>query len=412
MEYIFILGNAGKLCAVELEQVLKSEKIFYKILSSTEQIFIINTNCELDAPGLLKILGGTVKIAKIFQHLSSKKYLTSEISSLLKKIAAAKIIFGLSWHDKETHNHSNDIYQYSGEIKKKLEEQKFSARYVLPKENNELSSVVITKQKIKEIIIYQDGALFVLAETLGVQNFADWNKRDYQRPIAAPDKGMLPPKVARMMINIARGFYFNSNNKELTLLDPFCGMGTILAEALLLDIRVIAVDKDQKAIDGSKKNLEWLCLNYNLENKWETILADATHLSEKLERNTIDLIVTEPYLGPLIESDNRKQITVNNELITKEGKIVTPGYIERIIDGLERLYTGCLKDWSKILTKDGIAVIILPSYLFNNREFFVKKVVDNCEKLGYSIEVGPLPYSRPLAIVKRNIYILRKNSAN
>lgn len=394
MEYLFILGRNKELCLKELESVFAFKQIAYEIKSCEQSVVYLQTLQEINHADLMNILGGTIKIAKVRSKNKKVSDLIKNAVSLLSK-QDKKTVFGLSWYSKKDQDHFNDIYQYSREIKNLLATDKKSIRYILPKEHNELSSVVIEKQKIREIIVYENNNQFILAETLVVQNFADWNKRDYQRPVIAPDKGMLPPKVARMMVNIGRG-------KNLILLDPFCGMGTILAEGLLLGLKVYGSDQDQKAIDSSKKNLDWLSTAYNLAQNYKLFLSDATHISEKLEKGSVDLIVTEPYLGPLME------FGVN--IKTKEGKIVTPGYIERIVDGLERMYQGCLKDWSKILTKDGIVVIVFPSYLLNNKEYFVKRVVDNCEKLGYSIEVGPLPYSRPQAIVKRNIYILKKKT--
>jgi hypothetical protein len=50
----------------------------------------------------------------------------------------------------------------------------------------------------------------------------------------------------------------------------------------------------------------------------------------------------------------------------------------------------------------------MPHFSVNGREFFVKKVIDSCETLGYSIVDGPYSYGRPGATVTRKFYLLKK----
>ena len=82
--------------------------------------------------------------------------------------------------------------------------------------------------------------------------------------------------------------------------------------------------------------------------------------------------------------------------------------VKNIIKGLEKLYIGCLRDWFKILIPGGKVVIALPEYAFGGRVYFVKKVIDMCENLGYTTLDGPIAYSRPQAIVRRMFYKFQK----
>ncbi|MCL5676143.1 MAG: methyltransferase domain-containing protein [Patescibacteria group bacterium] len=442
MEYLFILGNASELAAEELRSVLKSSLKFKEIFSN-QKVFHIETIADLDCTALIDKLGGTVKIAKVEAKINKDVNIVKTVTSILDTSTYSsnaclpdrqearslksssrppeadpnnnKITFGLSWlSDNKNIDHFNDIYHYSREIKNILEQKGIKARFVLPKENkSELSSVVVEKQKIKEVIVAGSRGNFILGTTLAVQNFQQWRKRDYERPKVLPEEGMLPPKIARMMVNIGFGKLETVSGEKTTLLDPFCGMGTILAEGLLSGLTVFGSDNQKVAVESSRQNLEWLKKNFQFsQHNFQLFQEDAAHIFEKLEKNSIDLIVTEPYLGPMIEQVSGIRCQVlgdkNVQFITKNNKAVTPGYIKRIIDGLERMYLGCLKDWHKILTNDGVIVIALPSYLIHSQEFFVKKVVDNSYKLGYSIETGPLPYSREKAVVRRNIYVFRK----
>src|SRR3989344_5585326 len=89
---------------------------------------------------------------------------------------------------------------------------------------------------------------------------------------------------------------------QKTLLDPFCGMGTILAEALLLGWQVIGSDQSEEVVVKAQANLRWLGLKTH-----KLFTSDATHISEKVE--SVDAIVTEPFMGkPNVSRENVKDI--------------------------------------------------------------------------------------------------------
>jgi len=436
MEYIFILGRAHNLCLVELEAVFKRKKINYQPLFTSNEVFHLKVDKELNVCYLMNLLGGTVKIAEVKDNLTKpfkKEELSKKIVALIRE---EKNDFGLSFYNKEFS--FNDLIHQSKEIKRILKSKGLKVNYVLPHEGLSLSSVVVFKKKLTEINIVKEEEKFVLAKTLVVQDFESWNKRDYQRPFVDPSKGMLPPKVARMMVNLGRQ-KTEDRRQNFIICDPFCGMGTILAEAMMVGCDVVGSDIDPESEQKAKKNLEWLIKKFQIPNsKFQIFVSDATHVSEKLPKESIDAVVTEPYLGPLIETKDLELRTNptssrqggaslgagNKKPITKSGQSITEEYLKNIITGLEKLYIGCLKDWWKILRKNGRVVIVLPSFNIsacpsevptesgrrgvNPRP--VKKPIDICEKLGYNVIGGPYQYSRPQAVVVRNIYILQKSS--
>ena len=92
------------------------------------------------------------------------------------------------------------------------------------------------------------GQQFSLAQTEAVQPFEQFSARDFGRPGRDDLSGMLPPKLAIIMINLAQ------TPLNSILLDPFCGSGTILSEAVLLGYtNLIGTDISEKAIADSKK---------------------------------------------------------------------------------------------------------------------------------------------------------------
>ncbi len=301
--YLFVFGNAPELAEEELAAVYPN----------------------------FDLLGGTVKIAEIFDEPIIDKLTAS-------KKPGQRIIFGLS---------GDATIVDAKAIKAELEDRGFKARFILPRAGDvELSSVVVTKQKVDEIYLVGD----LKAKTIWVQDFQGWNKRDYGRPAVSPHVGMLPPKVARMMVNVA---------KAKKILDPFCGVGTILAEGLTVGLEVVGSDINPAQVTKTKKNLAWLGKDCPL------FVADARSISQKLPAQSIDAVVTEPDLGPRA--------------------------------GLEELYLQSLSDWRKILRPGGRVVMAIPSTI---------EVVDKAKVMGYSFQAGPFPYFRPQARVRRNIYIL------
>src|SRR5690606_22324116 len=96
-----------------------------------------------------------------------------------------------------------------------------SIRLVLPEFNSlALASVAVTKnlllEKGAEICVLAASDKVYVGKTLQVQDFEDYGRRDYQRPVRDEEQGMIPPKVAQSMINLVNA------PAGATLLDPFC----------------------------------------------------------------------------------------------------------------------------------------------------------------------------------------------
>jgi len=396
MQYLFILGSTPTLSIQEIESVI-NHKVDNHLSSD---VVSIESSTTIDCSSLINRLGGTVKIALVEKIVSDKANIINEISDiLLQKENIEKITFGISFHGG---NLSGKNKQLSKDIKNYLGKKGRRIRYVLPL-GNSLSSVQVVKEKITEIILVEYKNQFIIGKTQVVQDFEDWGKRDYQRPCADPKSGMLPPKVARMMLNIALP---NSNEKNISdqkpiVLDPFCGVGTIGAEGLMVGCWVILSDKDEITSKKAEKNMKWLCKIYDLpEDNFKVYCSDATNISKYVPKNSLDVIVTEPYLGPPMETKNGSPAI--------KGKRLNINKLENIIKGLEKLYIGCLREWKTILKPGGIIVMAIPEIVLGNTKYSVKNIIDSCERLGYTNPQGPFSYSRPQAVVRRMFYIFKK----
>lgn len=134
-----------------------------------------------------------------------------------------------------------------------------------------------------------------------IQDIAAYARRDRGRPHADPGTGMLPPKLAQMLLNLSlappRG----------TVWDPFCGVGTIPMEALLMGLHMAASDISPKQVERTKENLEWMRRGAPLRAParegaealpYKLFSHDIAKGSPALEPGSIDAIVTEGSLGP------------------------------------------------------------------------------------------------------------------
>ncbi len=220
-------------------------------------------------------------------------------------------------------------------IKKELKQLGRHARYVEIKN----TATIIHNQLIElqgDIAIIDDEA-FV---TRAVQPIEELSARDYGRPASDAKSGMLPPKLARVMINLARV------PDSAVILDPFCGSGTILAEAAAMGYNKLAgSDISPKALGQVKQNMEWLKRTYALNAVRYTVYqSDARKLHTILKPNSIDAIITEPYLGiPLTGRE-------------------TETFLKKQADELEKLYFEAIASLANILKAGGVMIIITPAF--------------------------------------------------
>ena len=92
-----------------------------------------------------------------------------------------------------------------------------------------------------------DGRELVIALTEAIQDIDAYTARDRERPARSAKVGMLPPKLAQILVNSAQGS---------AIYDPFCGTGVILQEALLMGHEAYGSDLAAEMVDATRTNLE------------------------------------------------------------------------------------------------------------------------------------------------------------
>jgi tRNA (guanine10-N2)-dimethyltransferase len=408
-KFCFILGKNPLLSLAEIFSVANYYQADFQIIDLTSEILVTQTE-ELPADQWQSRLGGTIKICIIVKSFNKIDELAAYLSpdNLKGKLFnqhKKKIIFGFSLYGNKFINQKKKFNSIGLRIKKELQTSGYKSRFLEAPEGA-LSAVQIDKNKIIEAgadIIAASGihALY-LGKTLTVQDYEKYSQRDYGRPERDVKSGLLPPKLAKIMINLS-GAGVNDQ-----LLDPFCGSGTIIQEAILMGFKkIIGSDISQKAINDSKKNIDWLIKKYKLPaDKIKLHPVDVKKLDKKIPSNSVDVIISEPYLGP----PKQKNISVTDMLA--------------LIQELENLYLAAFNAFKKIVKSGGRIIIVFP--LFKTKYgIFLLKILEQLEKMGFS-RINPLPekvslfakasptargsliYQRPDQKVQREIFIFQR----
>jgi len=277
MKYLFILGRNIALSIEEVKSFFEREEIKFKINSTAKNGILIEINEKL-ASGIINKFGGVISIGEvladgeeIFKELKNKTLYSGNSNKL------NYVIFDFNGKNFE---------QISIYLKKRFREEGLKA----------------TEKKLTGILKLQGGGeisnlssklinekYFLFKENFGRINescdYEKLEKRDMEKPVRRNELS-ISPRLAKILINLSQV------KKGETLLDPFCGVGTILQEALLQNIKVIGVDKDKEAVKSARLNLKW----FNFQEKdYNLINGD----SSKLNIHKVQAIATEPDLGEL-----------------------------------------------------------------------------------------------------------------
>lgn len=405
MRYAFILGRVYSLSVAELVAVLEKSDVSLnltgeplKILEASEEVLIIETEKPLNVDRLQKKLGGIIKILEVIDIIKKREqdsinfalkhyFKPSVLKKQFFKEYKGKMQFGVSIYildmallQRPSQNISNKTPQSFNSvfaepkrlgmmIKNALTDAGQSIRLVLPEYNSlSLASVVVTKnlllQKGAEICILAAQNNIFTAKTLTVQDFEDYGRRDYQRPVRDEKQGMVPPKVAQIMLNLS-----GCKNGD-TILDPFCGIGTLVQEGLLLGFRMIGSDINAAAIKGSEQNLEWFRNRYKVApGKYGVEVCDAKKISGLISKSTqkVSAIVTEGTLGPIY------------------GKYPKPEEIQKNFKDLGKLYTESFTDFAKFLAKGARIIMCVPAYRKTRDQYEMFPSLDFAGPLGYNL---------------------------
>ena len=421
--YAFVLGRVFTLSLAELFEVLKGMGVEFTILACSSEVLVIETASEINAEKLQTRLGGVIKIVKIFDNFQKKgkEYPSQVLEGYFnfKRIKgqyftdySGKKQFGVSVYSLDpTIRFREENQRLAFMIKKILQAESQSVRAVLPQfPAQNLSSVLVGEnqllQKGAEVVVIAGSQRLFVGKSLTVQNYEDYGRRDYQRPARDERVGMIPPKVAQSMINMAGPL------KAMDyVLDPFCGSGTLLQESIFMGYRAVGSDLEQKMIENSEKNLEWFRNRYHVApNRYKLFKAHAAEVSMQMPSYKIAAVVTEGTLGPIY------------------GILPKKSEMNLNFKNLSKLYDQVFKEYNKFLEPGTRVVMCLPAYKISTSAYEYMPDLDFATKNGYTV-LAPIPeeyrakykflrvterssivYDRKDQVVAREIVIFVKNS--
>lgn len=372
-KYFFIFGKTPKLSKAELENVLKLHSIEFNQVIFNQEIFLFETSTKISL-NIFNQLGGSVKFGEIIGK--TKKINSDELIKFIQ-INQTKLTFGLSDYSKQNLN-----VKKLGMEMKKIIKGKTACRFVSPK-NKTLTAVAVKKNKLLdkgiEICIFQGHETFLIGKTLAVQDFELWNKLDYGRPEYDPKIGMLPPKVAQMMINLIPG-------KADSLWDPFCGFGTILQQAAMLNYKkIFGSDLSEFILQRAGKNIKWLQNEFKIKTriKLKTLNIEKTKPSDLPFKPKA--VVTEPYMGKALIGREKRPELFNMKL------------------ELQKLYLNSFSQFIKILPKKSHIIFIFPKFKYKN-ELIDTGIDEDINSIGFKL-LNEFAYSRPNQHLIRRITV-------
>lgn len=378
-------------------------------LYGAEHVRPIGNAALLDIPAEdinFKRLGGTIKTARVLTSLPTTaweevaKYLKETIPDHLEHVPEGKFTLGLSVYNLPVG--IKVLTRTALEIKKLIRETGRPVR-IVPNKELELNSAQVlhnnlTRRGAWELLLVKNGTETIIAQTLFVQDIEAYGARDQARPHRDARVGMLPPKLAQTLINLAAGPLeqkpeIAERRHRARILDPFCGTGVVLQEAMLMGYSVIGTDIEPRMVDYSQRNLQWLVSkNPSVETQAVLEVGDACNY----QWPGFTAVASEIFLGrPLA------RLPVEAEL-------------KKIISDANTITKKFLKNLSGQMKTGQRACLAVPAWQIESGKFKSLPVIDHLTDMGYNyvdfktVRRDQLIYYRPDQTVARQLVILEK----
>lgn len=391
--YIAMLGRQPALGMAELERTFRNVRWF-----SNDSALI-----ESDSFDIQK-LGGTVKAGQVIHLLQDCDWRKTSIElvrmySQKWQSSQSKITVGISAYGFKIS--AKDVQRTAHILKTKLKEKGVNLRTV-PNDQPALSSASshhnrlgLSPTKIELMIVRGHSGKVIIAESTGAQNITALARRDQTRPSRDAFVGMLPPKLAQIMINLGAGELEigNEDNKPIVL-DPFCGTGVVLQEALLMGYKVYGTDLSQKMINYTAKNIDWL--NSRSHFPFPSPKLEQGDATTYRWNPPIDAVVTETYLGqPFSTPPSAKKLA-------------------EVRQTCDTIISKFLANIAHQLASDTPLCVAIPAWNNGNDSFTRLPLIGKIEELGFrrikfkNISSKDLIYYRPGQVVARELLVLEK----
>lgn len=374
MQYLAILGRQPEFGLLELESCFGKEAV--------EPIG--RQAALLAALPDINRLGGVQKLGRVVYRGPAKDINEAPIDLATLPIRDGKTTFGLSYYGI---NATQAFVVKNGITLKKRLKSTGSVRFVAPTSGTSLSAAQVKFNSLIrngfELLIVISKQEMTVAVTEAIQDIDSYAARDYQRPSRSARVGMLPPKLAQIMVN---------TTSAPLVYDPFCGTGVVLQEALLLGRSVAGSDLEPDMTASTHENIDWLRKKLpNLPAPLEITATDARNVTFPDEPLAI---VSEGYLGtPQLRKPDQHQAA-------------------RLASEADELFGDALRHWRGQLPPDTEVTITIPHWQTTQKPV-PTPIIDRLTDLGYTlrsfahVDAQRLIYRRPDQIVGRQLLVMR-----
>ena len=364
----FLLWREFKLSIAEIISVFSNGRIIYL----DRNILVLDDIEKQEVLDKASFLWWTIKIIDL--------YILDDISLLNEEI------FKFAKYNSWKFNYSISVFWWNLKLekiliscKKYLKNNNISSRFI-NKDFKNTSSAQITWEKL--IDRWTDFNVFSFSnsvsnnwenkkiyfwKTIWVQDIDSYSKRDYSKT-RDMQTGMLPPKLAQIMINISWSW------KEKITYDPFVWLWTVLIESVLMwNKEVYWSDLSDNMVLSSIWNLKNLKQDNNLAFNFDIKKLNAKFIyeSEILKSKKNISIVTEWYLWEMM---TRKNISLDR--IDKQRK------------SLEKLYESFFS-WLKKIWFTWNIVISFPFWEYNKKYYYFEEIYNILKKYSEIISLFP-----------------------
>ncbi len=357
-KYIFVFGRDPKLSYAELISYFKTLEIKYELEYFEGQVAVFSLNKLIE----INDLGGTVKIAEVILENKIKNidfYLGSK----------NRVNYGISYY-----NRAYLLEEFEDVLKSWFKKEKIKAMRKKSKENHLDPKELVN---ILEFIVCSN----YIGRTISVSNPKEYKKRDKNRKYN-DFKISISIRLAKILLNLSGA------KKGKKVLDPFCGVGILLEEAILRNIECVGVDLDGKTKNKAVANLRSLG-----KKNFKVIVGNSSKIDNYFSKNSIDCVASEPFMGPYFKTYPQKREAI------------------KVIKELNELYEKFFISLKKILKNNCKVAMVLPVIKASNRKKYRLNLEKIFRKSGFKIlkldDIEfPLLYQEKKSIIEREIYVL------
>ncbi len=388
--HIAILGRQPAIGIAELERLYSDVSWF----SDTSAVF------KADSFDIQRV-GGTVKAGRVVAELPRGDWRQASMKLVHAYTQAwagrdGKITLGISAYGFDAS--SRDVQKTGIILKSKLKEKNVSLR-LIPNDEPVLGTATshhnklgLADNKVELLVVKGRSGKIIIAESTGTQNITALARRDQERPARDAFVGMLPPKLAQIMINLS-GIRADAAVDTPRVLDPFCGTGVVLQEAALLGYAVYGTDLADKMVDYSRRNLEWLVAKYGVAADYDVDQDDAMNA---MWSQPIDVVVCETYLGQPFSAPP------------------SASKLAEVRKNCDWIITEFLKNIGSQIAPGTPLCVAVPAWNDGTDHFTHLPLINKLDQLGYrqiefkNVSTKELLYFRPDQVVARELLVLEK----